>query len=803
MAVSLMTLVLSTMRQSALFPEHLLARYADNATAVAALTGSFVAVAESNAAGELMKALGVDQVTRYSCACGIVYWVKNCGQVVEQQVCACKRMRGGMSAAFYQGTHNAERYPLVHLVLESCEELAVVSQLPPLLVWTNSIRKALNLQLERATAAKEPHSSTRGAVELDGAGAREQPRWTAATAAAHQPDALAKELRDFDQVYGSFVSEHPHPTNVPDYLAGPDGEVRPNKDFEAADWKEAWITGEVSPWAPQVGEVVLYYSSSYADKKAMPSIAQGSGDTGLAASALLVASQHSSAGTLWTSGGHHRKITMLVEVECSFDGQARLRDIRNGYGGVLVCSGPGDSSAHGRLRADGDHARAITGGASLTAVACEGGSANRGTTPTTRNCDIASTVIGGDADSSAQASMISIGGDGAELRVDGGGRVGDARQTSVPTTTVPAAADARVLATPQSAACVSAKVQAGATAAQAGAMEAVAEHGVERTDSAGGEFASGIQSAAERLAAAARSAATGDGLLIAVSASTSVSGSDAAELQSLSHVAIGEGIILAGLPVLRAYCTTWGHHADAMWGELLHPARRHQRFSRFRAQQAAIAKIAEKLAPIRLQYRPPGWKRVRSRGRRYPRRRRRHRRWRDTHRRPRRIIFFGACARFPSRGRAAIPIKKLAVEGGVAVIDRDTNARANLGGVYATCGVDDIIPGYVSADQEEEKDTEEEESDEEDDDEEDNEEEDSEEGGDGDEGGDGGGGASMTERAVNSGLVCLRALQGQPRKLEYQTDVVTSALVKGNLLFAACPHNEKCEDVDRLWIKHD
>ncbi|KAG5180584.1 hypothetical protein JKP88DRAFT_279458 [Tribonema minus] len=44
-----------------------------------------------------------------------------------------------------------------------------------------------------------------------------------------------------------------------------------------------------------------------------------------------------------------------------------------------------------------------------------------------------------------------------------------------------------------------------------------------------------------------------------------------------------------------------------------------------------------------------------------------------------------------------------AAEGGGAVIDRDTNARANLGmrGVYGTCGVDDIIPGYVPADQEE------------------------------------------------------------------------------------------------------
>ncbi|KAG5192226.1 hypothetical protein JKP88DRAFT_266291 [Tribonema minus] len=78
-----------------------------------------------------------------------------------------------------------------------------------------------------------------------------------------------------------------------------------------------------------------------------------------------------------------------------------------------------------------------------------------------------------------------------------------------------------------------------------------------------------------------------------------------------------------------------------------------------------------------------------------------------------------------------------AAEGGVAVINRDTNARANLGmrGVYATCGVDDIIPGYVPADQEEEEDTEEEESYEEDDDEEDGDEEDDEEE-DGEEGGD-------------------------------------------------------------------
>ncbi|KAG5181411.1 hypothetical protein JKP88DRAFT_241662 [Tribonema minus] len=45
-------------------------------------------------------------------------------------------------------------------------------------------------------------------------------------------------------------------------------------------------------------------------------------------------------------------------------------------------------------------------------------------------------------------------------------------------------------------------------------------------------------------------------------------------------------------------------------------------------------------------------------------------------------------------------------EGGGAVINRDTNARAHLGmhGVYATCGVDDIIPGYPP-DQEQGEDT--------------------------------------------------------------------------------------------------
>ncbi|KAG5184447.1 hypothetical protein JKP88DRAFT_255469 [Tribonema minus] len=205
-----------------------------------------------------------------------------------------------------------------------------------------------------------------------------------------------------------------------------------------------------------------------------------------------------------------------------------------------------------------------------------------------------------------------------------------------------------------------------------------------------------------------------------------------------------------------------------MWGELLHPARRHQRFSRFRAQQAAIAKMAETLAPIRLQHRPPGWKCVRSRGREFSRRKRKHRRVaRHAQEAPLNHLLRRMCAlprRRPRRhshqeigGAAGMPVSDIddataiqfrlvpgAAEGGVAVIDRDTNALANLGmrGVYATCGVDVIIPGYVPADQEEEEDTEEGESDEEDGDEEDgdeedDEEEDGEEGGDVDEGGDG------------------------------------------------------------------
>ncbi|KAG5187636.1 hypothetical protein JKP88DRAFT_254003 [Tribonema minus] len=544
-------------------------------------------------------------------------------------------------------------------------------------------------------------SSTRGAVELDGAGAREQPRWTAATAAAHKPDAVAKELRDFNQVYGPFVSEHPYPTDVPDYRLVPPASVtsgcmvstwEPRDELDCcasftdddevlctAYERVVWTVAGVHPDSGrvtlvcgggagpngEVGEVVLYYSSSYADKKAMPSIAQVTGhaqpvshtfskarlrdirdgyggvlvrpiingkrqpavmlawhklqplgrsvssfctlppDRALTDSYVMAPTDveewarplvYSSPSLLdcaytcntssplraWLSSDGYRvsshrpknglqglQMQPSVLQRSSYAGYApavaggetrsQCSGVGDGAAGkslrvpmcsaVQVCSGPGDSSAHGRLRADGDHARAITGSALLTAVARQGSSANRGTTPTTRHCDIASTVIGGDADSGAQASTLNIGGGGAQLHVDGGGRVGDARRTSAPTTTAPAAAETRVLARTQAPACVPATVQAGAAAAQADAMEAVAEHGVGRMESAGGEISSGTLSAAERLPATARSAATGDGLLIAVSASTSVSGSDAAELQSLNHVAIGEGIILAGLPV--------------------------------------------------------------------------------------------------------------------------------------------------------------------------------------------------------------------------------------------------------------
>ncbi|KAG5184579.1 hypothetical protein JKP88DRAFT_255356 [Tribonema minus] len=480
-------------------------------------------------------------------------------------------------------------------------------------------------------------SSTRGAVELDGSGAREQPRWTAATAAAHQPDALAKELRDFDQVYGPIVSEHPYTTGVPDYRLVPPVSVtsgcmvstwepRDELDccasftdddevlctaYERVVWtglgfiltpvESRWsvaaaqvlmarlrdihdgyggvlvrpiIDGKRQPtvmlaWhkLQPLGRSVSSFCNLPPDRALTDSYVMAPTDVEEWARPLVYASSPSlldcaytpntsSPLRAWLSSvgyrvsshrpknglqGFQMQHSVLQRSSCAGyapavpGGETRSQCSRVVDGAnskslrmpmcsaVQVCSGPGDSSAHGRRRADGDHARAITGGALSTAVARQGGSADRGTTPTTRNCDMASTVIGGDADSGAQASSLSIGGSGAQLHVDGGGRVGDARRTSAPTTTAPAAAETRVLARTQAPACVPATVQAGAAAAQADAMEAVAEHGVGRMESVGGEVSSGTQSATERLPATARSAATGDGLLIAISASTSVS----------------------------------------------------------------------------------------------------------------------------------------------------------------------------------------------------------------------------------------------------------------------------------------
>ncbi|KAG5187634.1 hypothetical protein JKP88DRAFT_254001 [Tribonema minus] len=83
-----------------------------------------------------------------------------------------------------------------------------------------------------------------------------------------------------------------------------------------------------------------------------------------------------------------------------------------------------------------------------------------------------------------------------------------------------------------------------------------------------------------------------------------------------------------------------------------------------------------------------------------------------------------------------------AVEGVIAVIDRDTNAHAHLGmrGVYATCGIDGVIPGYPPHQGEEEES-----------DEEDSEEEDGEEGGDDDERAVMGGGGCPVDDGEGSG----------------------------------------------------
>ncbi|KAG5183278.1 hypothetical protein JKP88DRAFT_241450 [Tribonema minus] len=464
-------------------------------------------------------------------------------------------------------------------------------------------------------------SSTRGAVELDGSGACEQPRWTAATAAAHQPDALAKELRDFNQVYGSFVSKHPHPTDVPDYRlvppasvtsgcmvstweprdeldccasftdddevlctayervvwtvagvhpdsgrvtlvcgggAGPNGEIRPNKDFEAADWKESWVTGEVSPWAPQVGEVVLYYSSSYADKKAMPSIAQVTG------------------GVL-------------------ADGQARLRDIRDGYGGVLVrpiingkrqptvmlawhklqslgrsvssfCTLPPDRAlTDSYVMAPTDvkeWARPLVYASSPSlldcAYTCNTSSALRAWFNSVGYRVSSHRPKNGLQGFQMQPSVLQRNScAGYAPAVPGG-------ETRSQCSRVVDGATSKSLRMPM---CSAVQVCSGPGDSSAhGRRRADGDHARAITDGAlstavarqggsadRGEFSSGIQSAAERLAATARSAAAGDGLLNAASASTSVSGaacergSDARSPEAISNVSVSAPLLVKGV----------------------------------------------------------------------------------------------------------------------------------------------------------------------------------------------------------------------------------------------------------------
>ncbi|KAG5178028.1 hypothetical protein JKP88DRAFT_350433 [Tribonema minus] len=203
------------------------------------------------------------------------------------------------------------------------------------------------------------------------------------------------------------------------------------------------------------------------------------------------------------------------------------------------------------------------------------------------------------------------------------------------------------------------------------------------------------------------------------------------------------------IEVLTDHCTAYAEHGDAMYEELLHAVRKIQRFSHFRAQQRAAARVAEVIAPMRRQRMPPGWK---------PRRQRRqkHRKWRSNRRAGRRVVFFGVAARTPARGRPSIPTKAVvwqlacrapvvmtpeahttvccpgcgertrpggaehghrnrvcdsnlphricpiqeAVHGvgvrGLVVFNRDRSGATNIGvrGVCAVSGVEDIIPGY-------------------------------------------------------------------------------------------------------------
>ena len=146
--------------------------------------------------------------------------------------------------------------------------------------------------------------------------------------------------------------------------AGPDDGIRPHRSFEAAEWKEAWAAGEVGLWAPQLGEVVLCYNSCSKATKSSPSIVQVVDYPQTVPDPCLKATDkvrvwHPRVGKVtvepaWRlapcclprntrllacseiAGVTNGVITMLVEVEESFDAQLRLEDTRTGAGGVLV-----------------------------------------------------------------------------------------------------------------------------------------------------------------------------------------------------------------------------------------------------------------------------------------------------------------------------------------------------------------------------------------------------------------------------------------------------------------------------------
>lgn len=164
------------------------------------------------------------------------------------------------------------------------------------------------------------------------------------------------------------------------------------------------------------------------------------------------------------------------------------------------------------------------------------------------------------------------------------------------------------------------------------------------------------------------------------------------------------------------YCRCWAERQGAIWGEVLHEKRRIHAFSRFRAVQSAVARIAEKVAPMR------------DKGK------------------VRRIVFFGAATFKPCKGCASAPFKRvvhqiacraptaMVPEGGtskycsgcgrelikgegyrtracitnpadcplhedgeeIVTFGRDTIGRTGIGmrGVYESAGVSYVVPGF-------------------------------------------------------------------------------------------------------------